>query len=395
MEFLCCEWTAPQLLDPSLISMPLRIRHEEICSVDVVEDVRSSREEEVTRESPTAPTSSRYGIRILEEHRAMLGDTRPRKDLITEYARRGEKLFGMNRGATSERVHGQTASRRELVRKTLEDIRWMKGTQRELVEGAERERTYVDSLATESPRDVTSSLQISPSIDRVERLYEREVRGKEYKESREIKKNWSPESQIKPREYGMRIHRKSPIRKDDEPLFSPRESSSTTTRNRKTPLAERTSTDGELEDLEQDDDFSDVDVSEMNKVLPQIEPLDLSQLSPPPTVGRRIQKEKSIDTTASPKIQYIAVPEWLRLLPLDGTSSVRAPLLQYPLSQQGRKAFTERASQTCISPSKSPKDKVLISPADSGFHSRHTISKVLLINQLSPNAARNVLDSME
>ncbi|KAK5985764.1 hypothetical protein GCK32_011985 [Trichostrongylus colubriformis] len=77
--------------------------------------------------------------------------------------------------------------------------------------------------------------------------------------------------------------------------------------------------------------------------VPEISKLDLSLLSPQVEVRREITTKPPISTCTQ---RTMALPDWMRLLPLEETSSsTRLPLLQYTPPRQ-REWKTERYTQT-------------------------------------------------
>ncbi|VDP09691.1 unnamed protein product [Heligmosomoides polygyrus] len=293
MAFIATEWTTPLAMDASLIPLLLRLHPNDICSP-----------------SPSVPArpcvSARPSSRAAQQDSAERIFS-PRVDIIAQYADRGRHLLDKT-----------TADNEKRIKALLKKLKRSAKTQKELEHDVNEEKSFLDSLNDEwkparlerVPQKPDTYLSLKSATDAVGRDLQRLST-----KLRKVKTSSVTDSQ-------------------------------------------QTEEFAEAEDIESGADEGDqfegesLDSLPLNyedtvaggDALPEISRLDLSLLSPAVDVQTRHFIDFTTPKKNSPP-RTLALPEWMRLLPLGETNSSRLPLLQYspPVAP---KAKTERCSQT-------------------------------------------------
>lgn len=314
MAFIATEWTTPLAMDASLIPLLLRLHPNDICSP-----------------SPSVPArpcvSARPSSRAAQQDSAERIFS-PRVDIIAQYADRGRHLLDKSDNRA-------TADNEKRIKALLKKLKRSAKTQKELEHDVNEEKSFLDSLP--SSRTFKSNDEWKPA--RLERVPQKPDTYLSLKSATDA--------------VGRDLQRLSTkLRKVKASIGIPDAETSSVTDS------QQTEEFAEAEDIESGADEGDqfegesLDSLPLNyedtvaggDALPEISRLDLSLLSPAVDVQTRHFIDFTTPKKNSPP-RTLALPEWMRLLPLGETNSSRLPLLQYspPVAP---KAKTERCSQT-------------------------------------------------
>ncbi|KAK6060922.1 hypothetical protein COOONC_01414 [Cooperia oncophora] len=314
MRFVATSWTTPLSLDSSLIPVLLRLHPDDICSP-----------------SPSVPNRPCHSARTPSQQPPRSSTDRifsPRVDLVGLYAERARTLLEKDRPRVLVANEKKIRTLQEKLKKNIK-------MQQKLQDNVREERSFLESISSSSDRNKTKSLQPA--------LSERASRSSEVSYT-DLKK-------------GTEAIDKS-LRLLDRTLSKMQVSVGGPVTEQNSSVADSQRTEGVFEDVletakedSSGDDIPDPDYPSLNyyettvpkEPLPQILKLDLSQLSPQVDIRRQTAAKPPIKSSSQ---RTTALPEWMRLLPLDETStSSRLPLLQYNPPKQ-REWKTERCTQT-------------------------------------------------
>ncbi|CAJ0935893.1 unnamed protein product, partial [Mesorhabditis belari] len=395
MSYLSTTWTSLPKTDRSLIAITLQIHPKDLCvakqmsprSRSNVPIVRGS----LSFDQPFAlaamgPSTSTYFERPIAG-----------KDLISEYAAKGSRLLGKGYLPRSGPNATQIAARKRLD----ERMRRMAETQRELEREVDSETSFLSQLGsiTERPRAIEKS-PLSDGDLRGENSIKLEEAGKMIQTDLQI---LSKRLENFTKLFCQRKKRSSIDSANTSITESTKEEENESDLEKgETFIYPSISNRNKLEVEDEEETFQKEEIDQVISNLPPIERLDFSKLSPPPTVGRRVfstkitQKDKDKDEDEkdieeipvytpvdhftvkgslsersarrqrklgrieaadrildgkwkeSKKKEIKKVENWMRLLPLGGTTSERGlPLLRVENALlYDNKAKTSRGVQT-------------------------------------------------
>ncbi|VDM71158.1 unnamed protein product [Strongylus vulgaris] len=364
MAFVATDWTSPLALDSSLIPMLLHLLPMDFCSPSTayapIQPCVSAR--------PTmSHTSTDQSDRIFS----------PRIDVIAVYAERGREMI-----AREDNYRAKLTDERK-IRSIRSKLRNKVILQRSLEEDINAEKSFVESLNS-SKSTLAGNRKKSPPAVRPLNESSNYSTKTLTRDLRMLGKKLD-EIQLKLGQPAATLENSS-ISDSQRTELIPEEDSRQESRSEE-----------ELEPLPLNYD----ETGPTQNPMVEMERLDLSLLSPSIDVGRRKILEKS---PAKPTKGSLSQPEWMRLIPLEGTNSSRFPLLHYspPQHKERKESKTERSTQTGISQQplaekgcQTKEDERI--PPDSGFLDtleRSPRKKVEIIQPMSRQNIEEMLSQM-